>query len=83
MHKSNCRGAPDSLIEYAQAFTKQKGSHRTWKEGGGRVNAMMDPIEGKVWRCDLTREMKSSGGGAAFGGFKGKGTIYPLPVEKA
>ena len=46
------------------------------------MNAMMDVIEGKVWRCDLTREMKSSGG-AAFGGFKGKGTIYPLPPEKA
>ena len=81
MHKSNCRGAPDSLIEYAQAFTKQKGSHRTWKEGGGRMNAMMDPIEGKIWRCDLS-VMKSSGG-AALGGFKGMGTIYPLPVEKA
>ena len=70
------------ILRRVRAFTKQKGSHRTWKEGGGRINAMMDAIEGKVWRCDLTREMKSSGG-AAFGGFKGKGTIYPLPVEKA
>ena len=43
---------------------------------------MMDPIEGKIWRCDLS-VMGSSGGGAAFGGFKGKGTIYPLPPEKA
>ena len=70
------------IYRRVRAFTAQKGSHRTWKEGGGRVNAMMDAIEGKVWRCDLTREMKSSGG-AAFGGFKGKGTIYPIPVEKA
>ncbi|CAH0374692.1 unnamed protein product [Pelagomonas calceolata] len=70
------------ILRRVRAFTKQKGSHRTWKEGGGRMNAMMDPIEGKIWRCDLTREMKSSGG-AAFGGFKGKGTIYPLAVEKA
>ena len=70
------------IYRRVRAFTAQKGSHRTWKEGGGRVNAMMDAIEGKVWRCDLTREMKSSGG-AALGGFKGKGTIFPLPVEKA
>ena len=70
------------IYRRVRAFTAQKGSHRTWKEGGGRVNAMMDPIEGKLWRCDLS-VMKSSGGGAAFGGFKGKGTIYPPPVEKA
>ena len=70
------------ILRRVRAFTKQKGSHRTWKEGGGRMNAMMDAIEGKIWRCDLTREMKSSGG-AAFGGFKGKGTIFPLPPEKA
>ena len=35
------------ILRRVRAFTKQKGSHRTWKEGGGRMNAMMDAIEGK------------------------------------
>jgi hypothetical protein len=42
----------------------------------------MDAMEGRVWRCDLTRGGGEKGS-AAFGGFKGKGTVHPLPVEKA
>jgi len=70
------------IARRVRKFTAHHGSHRTWKEGGGRLNAFMDAMEGRVWRCDLTRGGGEKGS-AAFGGFKGKGTVHPLPVEKA
>ena len=69
------------IARRVRTFTAHHGSHRTWKEGGGRLNALVDAMEGRIWRCDLTQDSRRKG--VAFGGFKGKGTVHPLPVEKA
>jgi hypothetical protein len=71
------------ILRRVRAFTAHHGSHRTWKEGGGRANAMTDAQPGRVWRCDLQHDdprkkiaaraaAKDKKGGGGGGGGSGR-----------